>query len=290
MERGIALSSSIRIRRLISAFYYDISPDFDYPGEEHSGWEFVYVEQGRIRVRADKDAYILKSGEMVCHKPREFHHLRSYQGSASVIICCFDTEGEAMDYFNNKILSLSPRQKQYLNDVVLYAGRLLLPKDPIAIATDGAMDRNPEASVTLEQGVKNALELLILSLMEGQATQRSKRVEAYQQYKHRHNITGEIQSYLEENMEKTISLEDLSRRFSYSPASIRRIFKAETGSSVMDYLSNLRMQRAKALLKDGSLSIEAIANAVGFANLYYFSNTFKQKCGISPSQYRKQAN
>ena len=143
------------------------------------------------------------------------------------------------------------------------------------------------ATASQEQSVKNALELLVLSLAESPATQRSKRVEAYTQLKHRRNITGQIKTYLQENLEKEITLEQLSRQFSYSPASIRRIFKAETGHTVMAYLTDLRMAKAKALLKENHLSIEAVATAVGYANLYYFSNAFKHKFGKSPSQYRK---
>ena len=287
IQNGTALSSSLHIQHLTSAFYYRLDADFDYPGEAHSGWEFVYVEQGSIRVRANDAAYILKSGEMVCHQPMEFHHLRPYGGPASVIICCFDTDWQDMAYFKGKILPISPRQKQYLNDVIAYAGHLLLPKDPLKIAQEGAMDRNPSATASQEQSVKNALELLVLSLAESPATQRSKRVEAYTQLKHRRNITGQIKTYLQENLEKEITLEQLSRQFSYSPASIRRIFKAETGHTVMAYLTDLRMAKAKALLKENHLSIEAVATAVGYANLYYFSNAFKHKFGKSPSQYRK---
>lgn len=287
-KNGTALSSSLHIHHLTSAFYYRLEADFDYPGEAHSGWEFVYVEQGSIRVRANDAAYILKSGEMVCHQPMEFHHLRPYGGAASVIICCFDTDWKNMEYFKGKILPISPRQKQYLNDVITYAGHLLLPKDPLKIAEEGAMDRNPAATASQEQSVKNALELLVLSLAESPATQRSKRVEAYTQLKHRRNITGQIKTYLQENLEKEVTLEGLSRQFSYSPASIRRIFKAETGHTVMTYLTNLRMDRAKVLLKEKQLSVEAVATAVGYANGYYFSNAFKQKFGKSPSQYRKE--
>ena len=163
-QLGTDLRSGLHIHHLTSAFYDRLDADFDYPGEAHTGWEFVYVEQGSIRVRANDAAYILKSGEMVCHQPMEFHHLRPYGGPASIIICCFDTNWPAMEYFKGKILPISPRQKQYLNDVITYAGHLLLPKDPLDIAKDGAMDRNPAATASQEQSVKNALELLVLSL------------------------------------------------------------------------------------------------------------------------------
>ena len=287
-QTGILLSEEITVTRLISAFYYDFPEDFDYEGETHPGWEFVYVEKGRVVARADDMTYILKSGEMVCHKPGEFHALKPYQGEASVIIFCFHCDGSTMTYFNNKILSINQRQKQYLNDIAISARSLLLPKSPIDIVKDRQMDRAPTGSVADEQYIKNTIELLILSLLNAHATERSKRVEFYEQHLHRSTLASDIIAYLNENLAEPVRLEEISRQFSYSLSSIKRIFKAETGYSIIDYLNNMRIEKAKELLRTKNASVEEISSTLGYANIYYFSNVFKTKVGKSPTKYRAE--
>lgn len=291
MDRnGVSLGHELAVETLISAFYYRLPEDFDYEGESHPGWEFVYVDQGQVKVQAGKDAYILKSGEMVCHQPMEYHCVRPYHGVASVIIFCFTCTGQRMNWFRNKILTISPRQKQYLNDIVACGEKLLLPKSPLEIARDGAMERSPSGTVAHEQTVKNTVELLALSLLESESKERSERVERYAQHLHRRNLTSEITAFLEENLEKNLRLEDLANRFSYSLSSIRRIFREETGVSVMEYLTRLRTEKAKLLLQEQTMTVEEIALAVGYANIYYFSNAFKSRTGKSPTAYRNSLN
>lgn len=286
-RKGIPLLEELTVDTLISAFYHAFDPDFSYEGEQHPGWEFVYVEQGSIQVQAGSDTYILKSGEMVCHQPMEFHCLRPYKGQASAIILCFTCESARTDWFRNKILSITPRQKQYLNDIVLAAEKLLEPKSPLDIVRDGTMDRSAAGTTAQEQTIKNTLELLILSLLSSQSTERQERVERYEQHLHRRTLTADIQTYLRENLHRPIRLEDLPGRFSYSLSCIRRIFREETGTTIIAYLTELRMEKAKELLTNSSLSVEAIATATGYSSLYYFSKCFKAHTGKSPTQYRK---
>ncbi len=287
-KNGVPLSEELTVERLISAFYYQLPESFQYDGEAHPGWEFVYVEQGRVKVQAGKDTYILKNGEMVCHQPMEYHCIRPYHGVASVIIVCFTCEGHRIDWFRSKILSISPRQKQYLNDAVAAGEKLLLSKTPLEIVRDGAMERSPSGTVAQEQTIKNTIELLALSLLESESTEKQIRAERYEQQMHRRKLASEITAYLQKNLDQDITLYSLSQRFSYSLSSIRRIFREETGVSIMAYLTQLRMDKARELLKESGLSIERIAVSVGYSNVYYFSNTFKAKTGKSPSRYRKE--
>ncbi len=285
---GTVLRDKIKVTNLKSAFYYDVPHDFVYSGERHSGWEFVYVEKGKVCATAENSKYILKSGEMVCHKPMEFHKLEPYQADATIIVFCFECNDFSMQFFSNKIISVNQRQKLYLNDIVTYAQKLFLPKSPLGISRDGGMERSTEAGIESEQFIKNTIELLVLSLLSSQSTERKKRMESYNQYSHRRTLTTDITEYLNQNLSRIITLDDISQRFSYSISSIKRIFKAQMGCSVMNYLADLRLTRAKELLKDKGNSIEYIANQVGFSNVYYFSNFFKDKVGKSPTEYRKQ--
>lgn len=281
---GIPLGQGVGVLGLVSAFYAHFHADFRYDGEKHDGWEFVYVESGRVKARADNRIYILKKGELVCHKPGEFHAIQPYHGEADVIIFCFNCTSEKMRFFNNKILFVNQRQKQYLNDIVAFASRLLLPREPLEIARSGGMDRNPVADCVLEQLMRNTLELLILSLLTVESTEREKRMESYSLHLQRKTLASDIKKYLEDNMERKILLCEISLRFSYSPSSIKRIFREESGCSITQYLTDIRIKRAKELLSKG-VSVTSTAQETGFETINYFSTVFKQKTGMTPSEY-----
>ncbi|MBP3963001.1 AraC family transcriptional regulator [Paenibacillus lignilyticus] len=72
-----------------------------------------------------------------------------------------------------------------------------------------------------------------------------------------------------------------------SPSQFTQKFTKQFGKTPMDYVTELRLQQARKLLKDTSLPMSAIAARCGYENEYYFSRIFKQKMAVSPSNYRK---
>ena len=288
MERfqGIPLSRMLQVTGLVSAFQYTFPADFQNPGERHDGWEFVYVKEGSLRIHAEDAVYLLKAGELVCHKPMEFHALQPAQDPTTAVILCFHCQGQAMSLFHNKILTVSHRQKLYFRDLVDYSKSFLLPKDPLQITQDGGMLPAPQATAAQAQCIQNTLELLLLSLMEVTAKDRQQRAELYEQTNLRKNLAADIMAYLEENMTSPVRLSDLTELFAYSLSSMKRIFKSETGFTIIDYQHHLRIRRAQQLLAETELSVETIAGTVGYSSVYYFSNVFKRRTGQTPSAYR----
>jgi len=99
-----------------------------------------------------------------------------------------------------------------------------------------------------------------------------------------------IISYLNENYEHKISLEQIAHNMYLSPVYISKIFKEETGESPINYLIKIRLEKAKEVLMNADNgSIKNIANQVGYDDVYHFSKLFKKYYGISPLYYRKRA-
>ncbi len=92
--------------------------------------------------------------------------------------------------------------------------------------------------------------------------------------------------YISENFQKDISLDDVSRRLDLSSYYFSKLFKEETGSNFTEYVTKLRMDKAKELLEDKSLSMKAICSAVGYSDPNYFSRIFKKNEGVTPTEYR----
>ncbi len=96
-----------------------------------------------------------------------------------------------------------------------------------------------------------------------------------------------IQTWLELNYTKNTDLEGISRRFNTSVSSLKRRFKQATGETPNKYIQNLRIERAKELLKFSDLSISLVAYEVGYEDVSYFGSLFKRLAGNTPNLYRK---
>lgn len=92
--------------------------------------------------------------------------------------------------------------------------------------------------------------------------------------------------YMNENIEKRLSLDDLCRYIGYSPSQLSLLFRNQTGHSPHSYFNILKIQRACKLLETTDLKINQICAKVGIDDSYYFSRLFTKTIGISPKKYR----
>lgn len=93
--------------------------------------------------------------------------------------------------------------------------------------------------------------------------------------------------YIAANYTNNINLDDVSRIVNISPYYFSKLFKDETGVNFIDYLTDLRMSKAKELLRGTDYSMKEICNAIGYADPNYFSRTFRKNVGVSPTEYKE---
>lgn len=99
-------------------------------------------------------------------------------------------------------------------------------------------------------------------------------------------LSAEIISFISSHYTEKITLNDISQATFYSAAYCENEFKKTTGKSIINYLIDVRVNAAKKLLAESSMSCSRIAAAVGFEDANYFSRIFKKRTGYSPLKYR----
>ncbi len=88
-------------------------------------------------------------------------------------------------------------------------------------------------------------------------------------------------------MNPDLSLSWLCRELSISKSYFSPLFKALTGMTFVEYLTAVRMERAKELIASEDLKSYEVAERVGFNDAHYFSLTFKKQTGLTPTEYRE---
>ena len=100
--------------------------------------------------------------------------------------------------------------------------------------------------------------------------------------------TEMILTYVEQNYERSITVQEIADHLALDRSYVHRIFKKRMNMSVKEYILSLRMADASSYLIHPDLSVSDIARSVGYDDVLYFSRLFRKKKGRSPSEYRKQ--
>ncbi len=103
-------------------------------------------------------------------------------------------------------------------------------------------------------------------------------------------LLSKVKDYVDGNYSENITLTSISKDFGISSGYLSVLFNDYIGQNFIDYLTNLRIQSAKNLLKRTDLKIYEIADRVGYRDAYYFSTAFKKIVGINPTDYREKLN
>ncbi|WP_078552900.1 response regulator [Bacillus alkalicellulosilyticus] len=106
------------------------------------------------------------------------------------------------------------------------------------------------------------------------------------QYKKEKNSVQMIEEYIRSNYQKDIKLKEIADRFFLSREYISRKFKQEYEATITDYVTKIRIDKAKELLENPFLKIYEIADTVGYQNDKYFIKVFKKNVGMTPNEYR----
>ena len=105
-----------------------------------------------------------------------------------------------------------------------------------------------------------------------------------------HSQKDVIKDYIDRNYKKDISAKDVAGILGYSDVYFSKVFKQLFDDNFINYLTKIRIDRAKVLLRDVSFNIKEVGKSVGYADSNYFTKVFKRSIGISPSEYRSKHN
>lgn len=135
--------------------------------------------------------------------------------------------------------------------------------------------------------MRNLFNLYLIKLLESQSKAALVSAKTNQNTTHltQKFSSGNLSDYLRQNSQKAIRSYDLEKAFHHNFDYMNRIFKADFGMTIFQYLEDYRITEAKKMLQTHAFSISQIAETLGFCNTYYFSRVFKKKTGVAPSHW-----
>ena len=96
-----------------------------------------------------------------------------------------------------------------------------------------------------------------------------------------------VKEYLDQHFVEKIALEELAKRFYINKFYMTKVFKEQCGTTISNYVLQLRITKAKELLRFSNMNVESVGMECGFLDANYFTRAFKKIEGVTPGQYRR---
>lgn len=126
----------------------------------------------------------------------------------------------------------------------------------------------------------------VIEILEKGISRMEENFSANPQMVHREIET--VKQYIYANFDKELSVDMLAEQVYMAPSYLSHIFKKETGQNLSKFIKSLRMEKAKEMLEESHNKIVNISYAVGYPNVSYFCQSFREYFGVSPQKYRNQ--
>lgn len=288
---GYRLDRLVCVDTIFSLFYSDWTSRFSSRGEHHDFWEALYLDKGRILVETDADSFELARGEVCFHRPGEHHRHSSLDaGGASVCVMSFACASGAMRLLERRRMALPEEIRRILSQLLKHGARAfsyIEDNDELL-----SMGRNPGGRPFSDQLVLSYLELFLAECLacaeERDAAAASAREDPDVLAANRKGaLVDSAVAFLRKNVYRKVRIPELCEELNCSKTTLSVAFKERTGAGIVDYFNELKIEKAKELIRTEALNLTQIAERLSFCNLHYFSNAFKARTGMYPRQYAK---
>jgi AraC-like DNA-binding protein len=290
--QSVLLKDSIVINRIVSCHYFQYMSNFYFPGEMHDFWEFVFVDGGEVDVLAGTRHFTLKRGNILFHKPMEFHNVMANgKVSPSLVVISFVCHSRCIRFFEEKLLSVQDTEENILAKIIsearsAFRGRMDDPYQEKLIPVD--QENMPFGTEQLiRQYLQELLILLYRRYHSNALPLRTKFMLTADLEQSGNETFTRIVRYMGEHISEKLSVKKICRDNLIGQSQLEKLFREEQNCGVIDYFLQMKIGTARKLIRNNQMSFTEISDHLGYSSVHYFSRQFKKIARMSPSVYAK---
>jgi AraC-like DNA-binding protein len=279
----------VEINNIVTIHYFEYMKDFSFPGEAHDFWEFLYVDKGEVDIIADTRKFTLQKGQIVFHKPNEFHALHANGIVApNLVVISFYCTSPSIDYFIDQILHINDFERSLIGNIIREAKSSY--SSPLNDPTLKMLERNSDIPFGSEQIIKINLEYLLINLIrryhsvDCEVTKNTIQMKTTKM-NYDDELINQVIDYMEASLLCHLTIEQICKEYSVGRSQLQNLFQQKFQCGVIEYFSIIKIETAKKYIRETHMNFTQIAEKLGYSSVHYFSRQFKKISGMSPSQY-----
>ncbi len=254
--------SALRVGAIYASFSREEERAFLFPGGTNPMAELLYVEQGSLHSVADGRKQFLQQGDLVIYGPNQWHmQYADAEVSPRCLRVFFDMNGDLTPLQNRKF-TVSEQAGQVLRQIRSEQERTDTFADEMILA------------------LLNQLILLLLRQADGKPLPDSR-------MKGEYRIIHQAQVYVSTHVWQDLSVPFVASHVDMSPSYLTALFHKHLDISPAEYIRRVKLQESKHMIRENKLNFTEIAAELQYSTVHHFSRQFKEKFGITPTEYAK---
>ena len=264
---SLQMESHIHVERIYTFWYQEKEQGFLFPGESHPMIELTYVDQGSLHSVAEGQDLLLKQGDLVVYGPGQWHMQYADIGVAPrFVTISFALKG-------TDITPLMNRKFTAPQNVVTQLQAMLREQERMDMYS---------ADIILSQ-----MNLLILMLLREAEAPKAGKLQTSNAIHSENEIIRQAQQYISTHIREKLSVPLVARQVDVSPSYLTALFHKNLQISPGEYIRRIKLQESKQMIRENNLNFTEIAAELQYSTVHHFSRQFKEKFGITPTEYAK---
>ena len=266
-EQEFTADRKLRIGGIHTFFYQEKEQGFLFSGESHPILEMTYVDQGSMHSVADGQDILLKQGDLVFYGPNQWHMQYADIGVAPrFVTITFDLQnGDLTPLLNRKFTA---------------------PQNTVSILQKMLQEQERMDEFSGNVILSHMEMLLLLLLREDKAPQAGK-LQTSNAVHSENEIIRQAQQYISIHIREKLSVPLVARQVDVSPSYLTALFHKNLQISPGEYIRRTKLQESKQMIRENNLNFTEIAAELQYSTVHHFSRQFKEKFGITPTEYAK---
>ena len=264
---NLRIERHLKVDGLYTFFYQEKEQGFLFSGESHPMPELTYVDQGSLHSVVDGKETLLKQGDLVLYGPNQWHMQYADIGVAPrFVTISFDMSG----------VDLSP----------LLNRRIPVPQKALSLLHNMLREQELSDEFSNDIILTNLSQLLICLLREV-SNPRDQKLQTSNSAHSENEIIRQAQQYISTHIRDKLSVPLVARQVDVSPSYLTALFHKNLQISPGEYIRRTKLQESKQMIRENNLNFTEIASALQYSTVHHFSRQFKEKFGITPTEYAK---
>ena len=261
------LRRQIQVSSIYTFFYQEKEKGFTFPGEAHAPLELTYVDKGSLHSVADGRDILLEQGDLVIYAPDQWHmQYADVDMSPSFITITFDLGSDC------------PRE--------LINRKFTIPQSAVPVLQRMLRELDRMDSFSADM-VICLLQQLLLELLREQVTPAGTKLRTPTAVNSENEIIRRAPQFISEHVREKLTVPLVARHVDVSPSYLTALFRKNLQISPGEYVRRIKLQESKQMIREDNMNFTEIAAALQYSTVHHFSRQFKDKFGITPTEYAK---